>query len=640
MIYLYVMEVPERIKKLEEDLNSRKGQTAPPIVEHELAQKEFDVNDNWKEEDLKVSPPQATSKGGGKFYFWILLFSIVFFIGAGVYAYFSLTQGIHDISAENIDMQISGPVSIAGGEKLSLDVSITNKNKVPLKIAELIVEYPQGTRSGTDSSVSLPTERITIGDMEPGDTSHHEIQAILFGEEQSVSKIKMILEYRLPNSTSIYEKELEYEITLNSNPISLSVEAPNETISGQTINLVVNVTSNATEKMRNVIVEGEFPSGFSFIKSEPIPGESNEFWKLGEFEPGQSKKITISGTLSGENQDARTFRFNAGIGNDKNPDHIETAFAGFKQEIAISKPFLSVNVLVNGKKESDVSVKPGDTVEVEVGYVNNLSLTLRDVQILMSLSGSALDEQSITASQGFYQSNTNTVIWNKETLPDLESIAPGSSGVLVFTMTPKVNAGASNPDIRMSVGVNAIRGDDSNTLDKFTNISQKRILIQSNVSLRAQTGYESGPIDNIGGVPPKAEKETTYTVTWNLANGANDIAGAKVSATLPSYVKFTDVILPKNEVVTFNQTSNTVVWDVGVLSAGAGTSRSGRSVSFQVAITPSISQIGQAPVLVNQSVFTGEDRFGKVKINIQANPLTTLLTEPQFRSGQEIVVAQ
>lgn len=638
MIYLYVMDVPERIKKLEEDLNSRKGQTAPPIVEHDLSPKEFEVNDNWKEEELKISQASEPKAGGGKFYFWILLFSIVFFIGAGVYAYFSLTQGIHDISADNIDMQVSGPVSIAGGEKLSLDVSITNKNKVPLKIAELIVEYPQGTRSGINSSASLPTERITIGDMEPGDTSHHEIQAILFGEEQSVSKIRMILEYRLPNSTSIYEKELEYEITLNSNPISLSVDAPNETISGQPINLIVNVTSNATEKMRNVIVEGEFPAGFSFLKSEPIPGENNQSWKLGEFEPGQSKKITITGSLSGENQDARTFRFNAGIGNDKNPDHIETAFAGFKQEIAISKPFLSVNVLVNGKKENDVSVKPGENVEIEIGYVNNLPLTLRDVEISMNLSGSALDEQAISAGQGFYQSNTNNIIWNKETMPYLESISPGSSGVLVFALTPKVRVGSTNPDIKISVNVNAIRGDESNTLDRFTNISQKRILMQSDVSLRAISNYESGPIDNIGGVPPKAEKETTYTITWSLVNGANDIAGAKVTATLPSYVKFTDVIVPKNEVLTYNPTSNTVVWDVGVLNSQTGTSKSQRSVSFQVALTPSISQVGTAPVLVNQSVFTGEDRFGKVKINISSNPITTLISETQFRSGQEIVV--
>ena len=74
---------------------------------------------------------------------WFLLTSIVFFIGAVSYTAYSIFRGSASVSPSNISIEISGPVSTPGGERLSLDVSVTNKNKVK---SQVDVTPQKGTR--------------------------------------------------------------------------------------------------------------------------------------------------------------------------------------------------------------------------------------------------------------------------------------------------------------------------------------------------------------------------------------------------------------------------------------------------------------------------------------------------------------
>ena len=43
----------------------------------------------------------------------------------------------------NIDIMVTGPTSVSGGEKVSLDVMVRNNNNTDLKSAELRMEYPE-----------------------------------------------------------------------------------------------------------------------------------------------------------------------------------------------------------------------------------------------------------------------------------------------------------------------------------------------------------------------------------------------------------------------------------------------------------------------------------------------------------------
>jgi hypothetical protein len=633
------MNQTEHLNKMQEQLYSRGGSTPMPIREHELPPKTFDsVPKDWQDTPPPQTPPPSfKNEKKGSFVFWILLFSIIFFMAAAAYAYFTITRGTNTVSSENIAVEISGPISIAGGEKLPLDVSIVNKNKGPLRLVEFIIEYPPGTRSPVDSSVALSNERMVIGDMNPGESVHKEIQAILYGEEASVANIRMIVEYRLPNSNAIFQKEVPYQIALNSNPTSLTVEAPHETISGQMFSFNITVRSNSTEVLRDVLVEGDYPAGFQFKESIPAPKENKSSWKLGDIPPGESRSVILRGVLTGENDDSRTFRFQTGLGSDRNTESIETPFSVFKHEVAISKPFMGLELSVLNSRDSEVSVSATDPVRVDVSYINNLPISLRNARIEINLSGTGLDEKEVVVDRGFYQSATNIISWTEDTLPALAEIAPQSRGTVSFTLKPRT-ATIQNPEIKMSGSVYGIRGQGDGVPESFVDVAQKRIIVQTQASLTSKSNYSSGPIKNTGGIPPHAEKETTYTITWRLTNTTNDIVNGRVVATLPSYVRFLGQTSPSTESVSGSEVGGNVVWDVGEIASGVGFVKPAKEVSFKVGFTGSLSQVGTVPTLVNQAQFSGEDRFGKVKINATSPAVTTRVSDSQFRTGDDIVV--
>jgi len=630
------MKNPDRLQSLQDKIYSRDGDKLQAMREHELREKAFSVKsdfDDLPQESLPVfEAPQKPHRFLGK----IFVMAFVFFILTGSYAGYMFLKGENSVSSKNIDIGISGPVSSPGGEALSLDVSVVNRNKTNLRLAELIIEYPAGTRRADNTAVELTTERLSLGNIESGKTIRKSIRAVLFGEEKSVADIKFSLEYRIPNSNAIFTKEVPYDVIISSNPLSLLVDAPKEAVSGQDMTLKLTVRSNTTEVIKNVLVSAQYPAGFSFKSSTPPVGLNTALWKLGDLAPGDTRVITITGKLQGENEDTRVFRFSSGLGNGSDATAIATPFAGFKQEVAIKKPFIGLSILINESKASEVVAKGNQAIRVKVSYVNNLPVPVRDATITLNLAGGALDKSGVQVDQGFYQSMTNSVTWDKNTFAALGEVTPGEGGEVTLSITPRQQI-LDNPQILISGNVTGTRTESGKVPEQVIASISRVIKIESGIALSSRTSHYSGALSNTGPMPPKAEKETTYTITWSTTPGLNDVSDSVVKATLPSYVRYGGEISPASEGVSFNSTTREVAWDLGTIRAGS-ILNSPRSVSFKVEITPSVSQVGSSPVLVNEAKFIGNDRFTGTTLTAVANEVTIRGDDLQTRSGEDVVV--
>jgi hypothetical protein len=154
----------------------------------------------------------------------------------------------------------------------------------------------------------------------------------------------------------------------------------------------------------------------------------------------------------------------------------------------------------------------------------------------------------------------------------------------------------------------------------------------------SQATYSTGPFKNHGFMPPKADQKTTYTITWTATNSSNDVLGAEIRGNLPSNVKWLNVVSPTNESVTWNPDQNEVVWRVGDLVAGTGSTKPARQVSFQVELQPSVSQIGIIPDLVTNNRMTAIDSFTNATLSASTLSLTTRLpNDPNFTDQQSRV---
>ena len=140
-------------------------------------------------------------------------------------------------------------------------------------------------------------------------------------------------------------------------------------------------------------------------------------------------------------------------------------------------------------------------------------------------------------------------------------------------------------------------------------------------------------------MPPKAGTETTYAIIFNVTNTTNRITDAKVTASLPSYVRWIGIFSPNTEKITFDQIQGTMTWDIGTIEPGVGLNGTpAKQAAIAIAFSPSTSQIGQQPALLRSITLTGTDSATKQTITqTTKTDITTNLLQPARTSDTSSV---
>ena len=589
--------------------------------------KKPDTQSSWSpdvvEDKNKNFMPKVKHHHVKKFF----LFSVGFFVLAILVAGISIFRGSINVSDKNIEINIFGNAFAEGGETLPIQVEIKNKNSLPLELADLVISYPKGAGVGGEEIVR---ERISLGEVPSRDTITEESEVLLFGEEGSIKTIKATLEYRVKNSSAIFVKEATFDVTLRSAPILVSVTGPETMASNQEITLVVDISSNSEEVIEDLSVKATYPFGFIFKSSDVTPTVGNNVWSLGDIPPGVTKKIEVKGTLSGEDGDDRVFRFETGIEEPGDPSTLAITLTSYLHSVSLVKPFFASTIEINGEMGESVAVPASDSSEVEITWVNNLPTRIIGAEITATISGSAYDKNAIDTNSGFFRSADNTIVWDSTNYVKFQSVEPGETGTLSFNLTPlpQYSSGVgliTNPEVVISISMKGTKSSSDGISESVSNATVSRAKVDSNLSITGELSYNEGPFDNTGPIPPKVDSETTYTVTWTIANSSNIIGGAIAEATLPSYVSWKGAISPGSEEVSFDELSRTIKWNLGDIQKGVGYTSGHRSVSFKIGLIPSSSQVGEAPIILNKTTLYGKDKFTGSSLTSTRNALNTSL---------------
>ncbi len=571
----------------------------------------------------------------------ILFGSIAFFVVCVAVAAFFLLGGGNLISNKNIDIAISGPVATPGGQELSLQVSFTNRNSVPIQLADFIVEYPDTARSQNDLSLPLGRTRESIGTIEPGETINKNVRAVLFGKEGENQTLKMTLEYRVQGSNAIFVKEEPYDVLISSSPISVVEKGLSEGISGQPLTFTLDVISNSPVPVSDVMIIAEYPFGFTFDGSSPEPSYDNDKWYVGTVNPGEKKTITVHGRLIGQQNEKREFKFTPGIQSKKSERELQTVFNVVTDSVALAQPFIGAALSVNQDEGTEFVAPGGQSLSASVNVKNNLSTEILNPEIRVHISGNAFDELTVRSGNGFYDSGTKTIRFTKETIPTLDRLSPGEAIGVNFNVTPKdrINTNfITSPALTFDVTIQGRRLGETGVLETIQSTIVGHVKVSSEIRLSSRGVYSTGPWTNVGPIPPKVGVETTYTVIWTITNGANDVTNGKVSATLPSYMRWIGAISPADASLVYNPVSRVLTWNVGNILSRSGFDRTAPEVAFQVGFIPSTSQINSKPILFGPASLTGTDQYTSSGITAGAAAVTTdLTTDPARKNGDALV---
>ncbi len=639
-------EKPSRLDDLNDKLYLNDQDLLPKKKQGILRRVEPIVSRGWENTQEKAEKVRAelVNKKNTPLFKKFFIGALIFFALAVTVGFFRFFSGGNTVSSDNIQIQVFGSTFASGGEELPLEISITNKNAVPLEYADLIIEYPRGAGAGGPLASETERKRVTIGTIGTGRQITERTALVLYGEQGSTKDVKFTLEYRVPNSNSIFRKTSDYQVAISSAPVTLTVEAPSTITPNQDVTLTLVLTPNVTKPVEDVMVRVEYPTGFKFGSSIPEPSSLSNIWRIEKLTPGEDVRIQISGTVLGEDGEDRVFRSYVGAASATDKNLLGVVYNSSLTTLALARPFLESKLSLNGSDALEVIATPRSEIRGEIDWGNNLDSRIVNAEITAKITGALLDRESINANQGFYNSAENTIVWNRDTNPKFASVEPGETGGVSFNFAslPLVRADQSlydNPTITVEVSIKGRKPSEGDIVEEVKGFERKTVKFSTDFAVVAETLRAEGPFANTGPVPPRVEQKTTYTVAWTITNSSSPLSGVEVRAPMPTYVHLIGSASPASENVSLDPVSGDIVWKVGPVAKGTGISGNPKRVYFMLEIIPSLSQVGKAPNLLGQTKAVGVDTFTGASLSAQWAPITTeAFNDSSYAAGSGKVV--
>lgn len=626
----------EKRSKIEDIQRKLYSKNEPQIIDEgrkRMARGEYIAPSDWSRiSERENMPKKNNSERNLKI---ALIISILFFLISGGFAVYMFLRGGNTVSAQNVEISAEGPTEISSGETTTWDIAIKNNNNVEIDSLVLSVEYPEGTKSSDKSGSDLTREKFTLEKLKPGEEKKQTISAILYGEKGSQHDIKMIAEFRVTGSSAVFSKNKIYEVEISSAPLVIDVDYPSEVSAGEELAINLQVTSNSDITLSNVLLKGEYPFGFEFTESEPKALFENNIWKINELKPGDKQSFILRGKLIGGEGEERIFRFSSGTADPNNQRKIISELARQNIQILLNRPFINLTTDIENTSAREYITTADKNTRVSLGWKNNLKDKVIDSTVEIVIGGEVFNKNELNAGGGIYRPEQLTVMWDKTNVSSLGEISPGESGSVGLSLkaTPYTKLQNKNivPEIILKMKMTGKQVSESGISKVITQNIERKIKISSDLAIDQKITYSTGPFKNTGPIPPKADQETTYTITWSLSNTYNTLKTTKVTATIPSYVKWLGKISPLGEGIAFNPTTNQITWNAGEVKRGVGYGSAAKEVSFQVTLKPSVTQVGDAPEIISKVKVTAEDQFTLQTLSAEKSKLTTMLSsDPNF----------
>lgn len=546
-----------------------------------------------------------------------------------VLAGFYLLSGGFEIGSNTqklIELSVTGGEEIVAGEKVIWKIKYENKNSIPLESAAIIFEYPATSQSlsGELGKTALKPERRNIGTIPPNKAGEESFSAIVFGAEGDELAGRVGLEYRPQGSSVRLTKEANYTSRVRSSLLGIRVEMPEELRPEQEVEAKITITSTAESAYRALALRIETPDGFDFVSADPKPVRGDSIWLIGDLKPGDAPVVKIRGKAR-ETVSAQVLKIAAGLFD--RTDNKFTVLTSKNHEFRVVPALLEVSFeTVDGETEPGITTV-GTVINARVHWRNNMNVAVSNAMVEVVFEGNVIDPRSIASDRGEFDAGKNALRWVPGRISELSVVDPGESGEFEFEFRIR-------QDLSLANNIARLRGifstEEIPAGYEGVDITGRRE-IEYKVATRlvfSQKGfYYDSRVANAGPMPPKVGNETTFLIVWSVVNTTNDVENVEVLATLPSYIKWKNVILPNDGALSFDEKTRKLRWAPGKIVSGSGSSGRAREVAFQVGLTPSLPQVGKHPELISDADFSGRDTFTGELITRQVAKVTTQLPD-------------
>src|SRR3989344_3163243 len=244
----------------------------------------------------------------------------------------------------DVVLELEGPTQISSGDEVVYKLKYENKTRSTLYDLNFVFFYPEGSTIVTNNGVKEDQiEDFSIEKLSPGESGEKEFSAFLIGEKGSIKAAKIILSFRAGDLRSSFEKTTSFSTTIISTPISLTLAAPPSVVPGADLQYILDYRNESGENMSDLILELDYPDGFTPKIFNPSPDNGNNGWSIKSLKEGDGGRITINGSLDGPEGESKivSARLRQKVGGTY-VDYQKVSAA-----TVISNPMLGLSVFVN-----------------------------------------------------------------------------------------------------------------------------------------------------------------------------------------------------------------------------------------------------------------------------------------------------
>lgn len=522
-------------------------------------------------------------------------------------------------------LRIEVPEEAVSGEEIEYKLVVENKNNFDLRNTKLSFSYPDGSIGLNENGQPLSSllNNLDLNSLKSREKKEFILRVVINGEKGETKKAKANLTYSPSNLSSVFKKSVEASTTISNVSIPLTLSAPPSVLSGQRVQVSLDLRNETKNDFENLQVIFSYPDGFTFKKATPSPDEGSNLFDLASLKAGAGKRITIEGDISGFEKEGKKFTA-----------VLRKKFGGryfdiqkIQTLLTVSTPLLTTDISANDSK--DYIARAGDKLKYKIKFANNSNNNFSALELSAKLEGQMFDFASLKTN-GFFDSNTKTILWNAAAEPLLSNLAPNQSGEVSFEVDlkqdfPKVFG--KNYSLKVSSLIQTMSIPPDFDLDKISASADLVTKIKSKNEFTSKAFYNDSVFSNSGPIPPRVSQKTTYTIHWKIINEGNDLTNVRVVSSLLPGISWENKfkVTPTQSDIRYDPSLGRVSWIIPTVPAGTGVVSTVFEAVFQVGITPSINQKNQAPEIIKETTLEAQDNFIKENINLSQPSINTQL---------------
>lgn len=524
----------------------------------------------------------------------LLLSAVVLF--AGTIWWFTYNPTITELVYLNIEKSTE---RIRSGEETMYTVSYENNSDVTLADPVLSFTFPSGF---VVSSIDYPNGtrdamRVVFPPIRPGESGTVVAKGRLVGVSNETYDAIVKLSYHQEGKELIETRIARLLSSVRGSVLSLSLTLPDKMTAPGKAPFTLTLKNTGKTAVSDVSIPLTAPPGFTYTDLTPQKGEiRGGRWYIPLI--GAEEEIRLFGNLvSSASVSSRRPRIEFAPVIELNGQTFEQTREG--KDVNIVIPRVSGDAVWEGVP----TVRPGDMKQLTVTVRNTGEVTLEDVAVHFSVPAGVDAGRLRGTNRGVLSGNTFTV--TKAFFPVLASLEAGEEQTI--TLFIPVSFAPQGTDVAIIVDpiISARVAGIPDARVELPLAATEPLAVSSRVLLRAEARYYTNEGDQLGRgpLPPKVGKETKYWLLVSIDNTTSEIETLAFQATLPASVVWTG----KSSVthgadIQFNAGTRTIRWSLASLPAHTTV-----GLSMEVSITPTASDVGKTPLLLNAASVSAFD---------------------------------